>query len=739
MYKLRYDRPAALWTEALPLGNGSLGAMVYGGIECEQIRLNHDTLWSGSVVKDDRKSPADFLEKVRGLIFDGKYSEAHRLSNLSLPANDSASFLPMGDINIKFDRWHMTSDYSRELDISSATASVVTAFERSAWSKSLKQTARRYWISKPHNVMVVEIESDQQCNFSVNVNSELRYRVVEDEKSIYVVGKAPSSVQSTEEAKMAPEISPYRYESDDTIDFCYSITALLQGGVCFAENGSLYVRNAKSATLVITAETNFVSYDKLPDKSKDLVRICRDRTARAISDGIDKVYEAHVADYKSLFDRVELKLGDEAESELATDRRIVDFDPEKPDLGLVELLFHYGRYLMIASSRKGTQPTNLQGIWNPQLIPDWRSNYTTNINTEMNYWMAEVCNLSECHEPLVKMLEELSVAGEKTAQNIYGCRGFAVHHNVDIWRKTTPAKGNARWNCWAMAGAWMCSHLWQKYTYSLDGEFLKNTAFPITEKSARFLLDFLIEDREGYLVTAPSTSPENEFETPEGKACVCYASAMDMSIIRENFIHLIKMRDILGVKSETADEAEAALKRLRPLGIDSKGRLMEWNGEFDETEPGHRHLSHLYGVYPGDLIKPSDKELFAAARRSLDYRIANGGGYTGWSCAWIVSLMATFGDGEGAWDILSKFFAQSVYPNLFDAHPPFQIDGNFGITAGIAAMLLQEEDGEPLLLPAIPKSWTKGEVKNLRLTGNRTISFKWENGKVVRQEIKKSN
>ena len=281
----------------------------------------------------------------------------------------------------------------------------------------------------------------------------------------------------------------------------------------------------------------------------------------------------------------------------------------------------------------------------------------------------------------------------------------------------------------------MCAHLWQRYEYSGNKEFLKNIAFPVTEKSARFLLDFLAEDKDGYLVTAPSTSPENEFETAEGKSCVCYASGMDMSIIRENFIHLIKMRDELGVKSETADEAEQALKNLRPFGIDSMCRLMEWNGEFDETEPGHRHVSHLYGIYPGDLIKESDSALFAAARKSLDYRIAHGGGYTGWSCAWMVCLMATFGDGEGAWSILSKFFSQSVYPSMLDSHPPFQIDGNFGITAGIAAMLLKEENGEIKLLPALPKSWKNGEVKNLRLTGNRAISFKWENGKVTEKEI----
>jgi len=734
MYKLKYDRPASLFSEAFVLGNGSLGATVYGGIENELIRLNCDTLWSGTVRNEDRKVPEGFLDTARALIFDGKYVEAHQYVEKNFPTDDSASFLPMGNINIRFDKWYDAKHYSRTLDISTATAEIKTTFETSAWNKDLKWSARRFWVSKPHGVMIYEVESEKLIDLTVSTDCELDYKVVEGENSLLVTGRAPSRVLTTEQVNRDPNTSSYIYESDDTVRFCYSVTAIHEGGSCRAANGTLYVRGTRKVAFVVAAETNFVAYDQIPDKGKDLAALCRARTEKAMSDGIDKVYADHVADYKSLFDRVELKLG-ETESDVTTDRRIKDFTHEKPDLGLVELLFHYGRYLMISSSREGTQPTNLQGIWNTQIIPDWRSNYTVNINTEMNYWMAEVCNLSECHEPLMKMIEELSAAGEKTAENIYGCRGFAVHHNVDLWRKTTPANGSARWNCWAMAGAWLCSHLWQRYTYSHDVEFLRRTAFPITEKSARFLLDFLIEDKEGYLVTAPSTSPENAFVTPEGSASVCCASGMDMSIIRENFIHLIKMCDELGVKSETADEAQKALERLRPFGIDSKGRLMEWNEEFDEPEKGHRHVSHLYGIYPGDLIKKSDTELFAAARKSLDYRMANGGGYTGWSCAWIVCLMATFEDGEGAWRVLSKFFSQSVYPNMLDSHPPFQIDGNFGITAGIAAMLLREEKGEPVLLPALPEAWKNGEVRGLRLSGNRSISFRWENGRVVESKI----
>lgn len=736
MYKLKFESPASVWTESILLGNGKLGASVYGGIDVDTIHLNCDTLWSGTPRNEDQKTPNGFLDKARRLVLDGKYVEAEKYVAENIPMDVSASYLPMGTLTLRNDHYFKSEGYSRELNISDATATVVSTPERKP-KEGPPYLVKKYWISKPHDVMVctVEANSHRHINFTINASSELDCSLCDLENGVAVMGRAPSSVKTWQKAISNPNEPTYKYESDDTVRFCYTVTALNNEGTCFAQNGNLHVRNTRNITLIIAAETDFVSYNEIPDKNKDLLSACLAKTERAIDDGIDRVYEEHVKDYKSLFDRVELRLGGE-ESDKAIDRRISEFDADNPDLGLVELLFHYGRYLMIASSREGSQPTTLQGIWNYQLVPEWKCNYTVNINTQMNYWMAEQCGLHECHKPLLKMIEELADAGENTAKNIYNCRGFTLHHNTDLWRKTTPSEfPQMRATFWPMSGVWLCSHLWQSYEYSRDLEYLKNTVFPISEKAARFLLDYMTEDNNGHLVTAPSTSPENRFLTSEGYAGVCYASGMDMSLVGELFNHLVKARDILGVKSEIADEAEAALKKLRPFGIDSLGRLMEWNEEFEEPEKGHRHVSHLYGVFPGDLIKESDTELFEAAKKSLEYRLAHGGGYTGWSCAWITCLMAIFGDADGTWKCISKFFSQSTYPNLLDAHPPFQIDGNFGMPMGILSMLIKEVDGEPVLLPALPQCIKNGEVKGLRLTNNRSISFKWENGKVIEKTI----
>lgn len=738
MYKLKFDKPAATWTESILLGNGKLGASVFGGIDCETIHLNCDTLWSGSPRAETPKAPEGFLDEARRLVFDGKYVEAEKYIEENLPMDISASYLPMGTLTLRADHYFLTKGYRRELDISTATASVTCTPER---GKPENYLTRKYWISKPHDVMVctVDANSFDPINFTVNADTQLDATVINLSKSVAVMGRAPSSVQVWQYGVEPDFNAPiYKYESDDTVRFCYTVTALTREGECFAKNGNLYIRNTRNITLIIAAETNFVSYDKAPDKEKDLLAACLAKTERAINDGIDKVYEEHVKDYKSLFDRMELKLGDD-DVDKTIERRIAEFNRDDPDLGLVELLFHYGRYLMISSSREGSQPTNLQGIWNYQLVPGWKCNYTLNINAQMNYWIAEACGLHECHKPLLKMVEELSHAGEETAQNIYNCRGFVAHHNTDLWRMTVPGMTNAVASYWPMGGIWLCAHLWQSYEYTRDLDFLKNTVLPVTEKAARFLLDYMTEDENGNLVTAPSTSPENLFITPAGTSAVCYASGMDISLAMELFGNLVKMRDILGVKSEIADESESALKKLRPLGIDSLGRIMEWNEEFEEQQKGHRHFSHIYGVFPGNLIKESDTELFEAAKKSVEYRLDNGSGHHGWSMAWAACLLNAFGDGERAWDIISDIFIQpvdrTILPNMLGGAPVFQIDSSFGAPMAILTMLIKEVDGEPVLLPALPKCIKNGEVKGLRLTNNRSISFKWENGKVIEKTI----
>lgn len=739
MYRLRYTKPAAVWHEAFLMGNGSLGAAVYGGIEHEQIKLNLDTLWSGSVRKETEWVDENVLQQARRLLFKGEYAKAHKLLYEKMPTDDSATYLPMGTVNIQFDRTQEAEGYLRELDISNATV-YIKSFQRHECEEP-SYIKRKYWVSYPNQAMICEFETNDPIglSMSISVDSELCCSV-DSGDGIKVSGKAPNEVCTLSKAFAELGEKIYSYENDDnTVRYCFVVKGFHKGGISYYQNDKLCLRSVKKAVLIITAETNFVAYDKMPDKDKKLERICRDRIDKITEQGIDEVYEAHLKDYKRLFDRVEIKLCGEDKNDIPTDIRIKQFqaEPEK-DLRLIETLFQFGRYLLICSSRKGTQPANLQGIWSANLCPAWRCNYTTNINTEMNYWPAEICALAECGEPLIRMIEELSRAGTDTAEKLYGCRGFAVNHNTDLWRKTTPAKGDPSWSFWPMAGGWLCAYLWEHYRYCKDKQFLKETAMPITNMCARFLLDYLIEDRDGFYVTAPSTSPENVFISNGEKASVCIGSTMDMSIIREVFQNLISMCEILEYESEVAIEARNILEKLRPFKIDDE-RILEWNENFEEAEPGHRHLSHLYGIFPGNVIASDNKFLYDACYRALEDRLEKGSGHTGWSGAWILNLYTSFGRGEKAWECLKNFFANSIYPSMLDKHPPFQIDGNLGITAGIARMLVEERNGQVILLNAVPEAWKSGEVKGLRLPGKRSISFKWENGVVVEQKIVEVN
>lgn len=733
IHKIKFTKPAAIWEEALVIGNGKLGAAIYGGTELERIQLNTDTLWSGTKNKRDKKNDKDFLADVRKLLFECKYAEADKFFLENSAVEESQTYLPLGNVYIKFDKYHSTKDYMRELVLETATVNIKhTQMDFSVLLDTRKDAIeRRCYASHPHDVIVYKIAhaSRKKISMTIMADSDLKHTKESEPDRISVCGKAPDQVD------MPYEGMPYTYSSDDTVRFCYSVTALNVGGSRVIENDKIGIYNAEEVLIIIAAETDFVSYDSLPDKSKDLKAVCRQKTDKVISDGEEAVYKEHLEDYKALYDRCSLEFGGD-ESEVPVDERRDLFQKGNEDNNLVETAFQFGRYLMIASSRAGSQATNLQGIWSNQLQPLWKCNYTTNINTQMNYWPAEICNLSECHEPLMEFIKELSEAGRQQAKDLYGCDGFVVHHNTDLWRMTSPAGTVAKCMSWPVAGGWMCQHLMEHYSYTKDEKFLKETAYPIIKECTKFFLDFLVYDeKRGYLVTAPSTSPENYFYDENKNVCgVCVGSAMDMAIIDDTFDNFLTLSEILN-ETDEVERTKAAKAKLLPFTVGEKGQLIEWGEDFEGTEPGHRHISHLYGVFPGHAIKADNKEIFDACKKSLDLRIENGSGYTGWSSAWISNMFISFGDGERAWEYIRNTIGAGMYDNLLGRHPPFQIDCNFGLTMAIARMFMVEEFKTGAELDLLPDCMKDGSLRGFCLPDNKVLDMEWKDKRITMVNI----
>jgi len=702
--KLWYTKPATKWTEALPIGNGSLGAMIYGGVENDKIQFNEETLWTGAPNDYAHKGAYKYLDQIRKLLTDGKQDEAEKLALaefMSVPLTQK-KYQAFGDLNLHFSGQQEITGYHRELDLNDALCRVTYKAGGVSFS-------REYLSSNPDQVIAIKLTADQAkaLNFSLDLDA------LHETKSTEASGNSLTLKVQVKEGALRG-VAVIKVSSD---------------GKVTASASQLTVLGAKNATIFLSAATNFINYKDVSGNPELKTATILKRVA---SKSYDLVKKSHVTDYQKLFNRFDIQFTGNKNTQLPTNERIVAFSKEANDPQLLALYIQYGRYLLISSSRPGTQPANLQGIWNDQLAPPWDSKWTVNINTEMNYWPAEIANLSECQEPLYRMIADCAETGKIVAREHYNATGWVLHHNTDIWRGTAPIN-HSNHGIWVSGGAWLSRHLWEHYQFSQDKKFLADQAYPLMRGAAEFFTQFLVKDpKTGYLISTPSNSPEN--------GGLVAGPTMDHQIIRALFRSCIEASEILGTDQQFAQKLKELLPQIAPNQIGKHGQLQEWMEDTDDPNNHHRHVSHLWAVYPGNEINwQQTPELMKAARQSLIYRGDEG---TGWSLAWKINFWARFLDGNHAYDMVKLLFRPvqientvytgggGSYTNLFDAHPPFQIDGNFGAPAGMIEMLIQSQLNEIAILPALPDALPEGKISGVCARGGFELTFNWSNGKL---------